>query len=322
MSRTVVVGVCTFRRPSLRETLLSLASQRVPGGLVLRIAVADNDEGPSARDLVSGASAEVARSIAYLHCPARNISVARNALLDLAHGEGADLVAFLDDDEWVGPDWLAQMVRALDGAGADAVFGPVRGVYADDAPRWMRAGSLHDVEPELGRDGQVRTGYAGNVLMAPDAPSLLERRFDPALGRSGGEDTAFFAGAKADGAVLVTAPEAVAFEHVPPERTRIGWLVQRRFRMGQTHGQLIGRDASPARRTAMAAVACAKVVASLALAVPVAHRPERRGRALLRGCLHAGAVSSLVGMRSLALYGSDALPSPVRPTPSDHGARR
>lgn len=322
-SRTAVVGVCTFRRPSLRGTLLSLAGQEVPAGIVLRIAVADNDEAPSARDLVAAVSSETGRHVTYLHLPARNISVARNGVLDLAQGQAADLAGFLDDDEWVGPDWLARMVRALDASGADAVFGPVRGVYPDDAPRWMRAGFLHDVEPELDYRGQVRTGYAGNVLMDAGAPALAERRFDPALGRSGGEDTEFFAAAKAAGAVLAPAPLAVAFEHVPPERIRTGWLVRRRFRMGQTHGQVIGRGASPARRTALAAVACAKVVASLALAMPVAHRPERRGRALLRSCLHAGAASSLFGIRSLALYGTDGHSSSAGvASPAGEGGRR
>lgn len=316
--RRVLIGVCTFRRPSLRRTLLSLAAQDVLPGIETRLAVADNDDMPSARTLVATIAEEAGRPIAYRHCPARNISVARNGILDLAEAEDTDLLAFLDDDEWVEPHWLASLIAALDAAGADAAFGPVRAVYGDAAPAWMQAGGFHDMRPEVDGQGFVRTGHTANVLLRLDTPALRGRRFDPGFGRSGGEDTAFFAGAKQAGAVLALAPDALAFEHVPPERTRVGWLVRRRFRMGQTHGTLIGSGATPARRAGLLALAGAKTLACLAMAVPALPFAERRSRALLRGCLHAGAVASLSGLPALRLYGTadHGRPGPQTP-PSD-----
>ena len=304
-TRRAIVGVCTFRRPSLERTLMSLIQQELPAGTEVLIVVADNDETPTARALVEEVAARTGAPVTYLHCPSRNISIARNGILDKAEAVGADLLAYLDDDEWVGPDWLATLLVAMDGTGADAVFGPVCGVHSDEAPTWIRAGGFHDLYPELDATGQVRTGHAGNVLIALRAPAFAGRRFDLGFGRSGGEDTEFFANAKADGARLSPEPQAVAREHVPADRARVGWLFRRRFRMGQTHGTLIGRGASPARRAGLSAMAAAKAGACLVMAVPIAYSRERRSRALLRGCLHIGAVSSLLGLRSLTLYGGE-----------------
>ena len=48
----VDIGICTFRRPQLRQTLRSLAGLRMPSGTTMRIMVADNDSAPSARAMV------------------------------------------------------------------------------------------------------------------------------------------------------------------------------------------------------------------------------------------------------------------------------
>lgn len=315
--RQIVVGVCTFRRPSLEGTLRSLLALEPPPGVTVRIVVSDNDEIPTAEGAVRGLAAEAEGAgldLGYLHSPARNISLARNALLEEAERTGASALAFLDDDEWVRPDWLSRLIEARDVAGADAVFGPVRGVYGEDAPAWMRGGAFHDAEAELDAQGRVRTGYSGNVLIDVGAPAFRGRRFDLAHGRTGGEDTAFFEGARRAGAILAPAPLAEAFEHVPAYRARADWLARRRFRAGQTHGELIGQGASPARRLGLAGVAGAKVAACLAMAAAQGLSPARRNRALLRGCLHAGAASRLLGSRPLVLYG-DAEPSQARPAP-------
>src|SRR5690606_11463773 len=77
----VDVCVCTFRRPALSETLRSLAALQHPEGYRVGIIVADNDEVPSARDLVLRLARELDLPVRYIHCPARNISIARNACL-------------------------------------------------------------------------------------------------------------------------------------------------------------------------------------------------------------------------------------------------
>jgi hypothetical protein len=43
-SKTVDIGICTYRRPALIATLLSLFELEVPEGVKVRLIVADNDE--------------------------------------------------------------------------------------------------------------------------------------------------------------------------------------------------------------------------------------------------------------------------------------
>ena len=105
--RDVDVCVCTFRRPSVARLLASLASQDLPAATHLRVIVADNDDIPSARETVMRAFADLGLEGVYLHAPARNISIARNACLNAAR---ATLVAFIDDDEVViGPHRVVQV---------------------------------------------------------------------------------------------------------------------------------------------------------------------------------------------------------------------
>ncbi|WLS05846.1 glycosyltransferase [Shinella oryzae] len=293
------IAICTFRRAALTETLTSLSRLVVPAGIRLRIIVADNDVEPSARNRVESAMPMLPAGIVYVHCPAGNISIARNACLE--HSD-ADFIAFVDDDETVEPLWLDALLAAAEKHRADVVLGPVRALYGQGAPDWMRAGDFHATRP-VWVNGEIRTGYTCNVLMRRTAPSIAGRRFDLALGRSGGEDTAFFSAVHADGGRIAFAEEAWVKEVVPAERARFSWLAQRRLRMGQTHGQLLAARHEGAARVGAAVLAAAKGAVCLAGASAFAFSPVRRNRFLLRGLLHAGAIGGLFGARAIEPYG-------------------
>ena len=99
------IAVCTFRRSHLARTLESIAAIVVPPHADIRVLVADNDDVPSATALVETARSTMPFPILHLHCPASNISLARNACLDA--GRDADYLAFVDDDEIVSPPGCA-----------------------------------------------------------------------------------------------------------------------------------------------------------------------------------------------------------------------
>jgi succinoglycan biosynthesis protein ExoM len=296
----ITIGLCTFRRPGVAATLASLRAQRLPEGLTLRIIVADNDDTPSARATVMAAGGDGVR---YLHAPARNIAVARNAVLDATE---TPWLAFCDDDERLDPGWIAALWRRAQITGAAVVLGDVRAHYGAGAPAWMRQGRVHDTCPERDMQGRLKGGYTCNVLMNLADPGLAGLRFDPARGRTGGEDTAFFAAARDLGVIFAHAPDAVAEEDVPADRATLGWLLRRRMRMGQTHASLIGKGANGLRRAQMAVVALAKMAVCAGLALIALPRPLARNRAVMRGALHFGTVSGLLGGRLLVPYGATA----------------
>ncbi|OCP03388.1 MULTISPECIES: glycosyltransferase family 2 protein [unclassified Ensifer] len=294
------IAVCTFRRQELAETLHSLALLAVPDDADIRIIVADNDATPSAEALVDQMRPTTPFEILYLHCPASNISIARNACLDASRNH---YLAFVDDDETVSRTWLAQLIETARATGADVVLGPVRAEYTLSAPNWMRRGDFHSTRP-VWVNGEIRTGYTCNALLDLTRPVLSGRRFNLASGRSGGEDTEFFRHMHADGGHLAYAPDALVFEPVPEKRARLTWLAKRRFRSGQTHGRLLSVRGQPRKRMAEIARATAKsgycAIASLLLA----GSPIARSRYALRAVMHAGVVSGLLGVRELQQYGA------------------
>jgi succinoglycan biosynthesis protein ExoM len=284
--RTVDICICTFRRPSVAETLRSVAAQDVPPGFAVRVIVADNDETPSARAGVEEACRALGLDLLYFHAPSRNISVARNACLDAAT---APVVAFLDDDETVGTGWLRAMVAALDAPDTDVVFGPVVAVDGPGAPAWARAADFHSTRPVV-RGGRLQTGYSGNVMLRRHA--VGEHRFDLALGRTLGEDTEFFHRIRAGGATLRFCPDGLAFEPVPDGRVRLGWLLRRSFLSGLAHGRIVAEQCS-GRLSLPAALALAKALFCAGAAAATLFSPPKWRRSLVRGALHLGIMAHL-----------------------------
>lgn len=283
----VDVCICTYRRSSLTRTLISLDGQR--GVERLRILVADNDDVPSARPLVEAQQGRWPR--VYLHAPARNIAIARNALMDAST---APFIAWIDDDEIATPDWLAGLLAAI--GDSDAAFGPVRALYPPEAPEWVRAADLHSTRPVETPRGVI-TGYTSNALVRRDA--VGDARFVEALGRSGGEDTELFSRLYALGRRYVAAPDAVVEEPTAADRLSLRWLAQRAFRAGQTHARSYLVENRRGRGLVSAAL---KAAVCMAMSGVFAWNPVARRKYWVRGALHRGVVARLLGAADLQLY--------------------
>ena len=296
------VCVCTYRRRELDDTLLSIGALTVPQNATVRVIVADNDVLPSARERVYALAAEIPFPVVYVHCPASNISVARNACVENSTG---DYLAFIDDDERASQEWLTELLRVAESTEADAVLGPVLAVYSDDAPGWMRRGDFHSTAPVWVK-GEIRTGYTCNVLLRRTSPHVAQRRFNLALGTTGGEDTEYFTQLHQAGGSIAFAPRAMVYEPVPRNRTQFSWLTKRRFRVGQTHGRLVGETRRGLAVVRQVGLAAAKAAYCFVAAAAVAIAPERRNRLVLRGVMHSGVVSGLLGVREIRQYGEPA----------------
>lgn len=293
----VDVGVCTFKREQVVETLASLGAQALPPHIRMRVIVADNEPEPAAEPRVRAAAEAHGLELTYVHAPARNISIARNAVLDALDG---DWLAFIDDDQIAAPDWIASLVAAAEAQGCDAMLGPVTAVYPPETPPWIAAGDFHSFRPvKVG--GRILKGYSCNVLVRTALIRRAGLNFDPALGRMGGEDDDFFYRLTDAGGVIGETEAARVFEPVPPSRASLPWLLKRSFRSGQSHGRRQLRRALPGR-AAQLALASAKGALCLGGAAATAPFPVRRRKWLVRGALHAGAVARMAGFKELTLY--------------------
>ncbi len=297
----VDIAICTFRRDHIVETLRSIAGIRVPDDLSVRIIVVDNDDTPSAEERVTGCALPF--ELTYVHAPGRNISIARNACLETAT---APVLIFIDDDELVSEGWLVALLDVQRETDADVVLGPAISIYPQDAPDWMRSGDHHSSSPNV-VEGEIRTGYGCNTLLMRERSCITGLLFRHDLGRVGGEDTIFLAQVHRRGGRIASAPDAVVTEEVLPQRAQLSWLMQRKFRFGQTHGLMLleGMDGTVSQQIREAVRAGAKCITCMGLALVTVPVKTRSMPWLLRGCLHAGVVYFFLGGRTTETYGKD-----------------
>ena len=297
---SVDIGICTYRRPAIAATLLSLFEMDIPNDVQVRLIVADNDAEPSAKATIDRLRGSSPFDITYVHCPKSNISIARNACLSECT---AQYLAFIDDDETAPRNWLSELMETARATGAEAVLGPVTAIYSDGAPEWMRKGDFHSTVP-VWVDGEIITGYTCNTLLKMDAPAIKGRRFALSLGQSGGEDTHFFSHTHEAGGKIVFAEGAMLSEPVPDNRASFMWLAKRRFRSGQTHGRVLADKKPGLRRVVQVAKAASKIIYCGTFALLTGFDAVRRNRYLLRGALHLGSASGAFGVREIRQYGT------------------
>jgi succinoglycan biosynthesis protein ExoM len=297
----VTIAICTFKRQSIRDTLESIARQRIDG-VRIAVIVVDNDDHPSAMALVEETSRALGLIVEYHHVPGRNISIARNACLAACRSRW---IAFIDDDEIAGDGWLhALLGKATVAPGAAAIFGPVSAVYDSNCPKWMIDGDFHSFSVVWVK-GIIETGYTSNVLIDLAHPAMANMRFDLDFGRSGGEDSDFFYRGFRAGAGYHFASGARVSEWVTPSRRSFSWLLRRRFRSGQSHARIKTAGYSSTGRLNSGALAAAKAAWCIIFAISAIGHPVRWRSAVLRGILHAGFVTRILGVNEGQLYGID-----------------
>ena len=229
---TLALAVCTYRRPaSLARLLEHLTRLRLASGErpVLRVNVVDSDvEGGEGLAVCRALADDYPYEVRAELAPAAGISSARNAVCRLALAGAPDLVAFLDDDEWPAPDWLAELLRVQAEHDADAVGGPTRSVFPEGADPALAANPYYGADMNLPDGAPCTLQAGGNFLMRAEALARLGPDFFPlAFERSGSEDLAFFMRLAALGARMHWARHALVHEEVPPERLHPDWLRDR-----------------------------------------------------------------------------------------------
>jgi succinoglycan biosynthesis protein ExoM len=296
------VCVCTFRRPELlAELLAALARQEgLDDDVGVEVVVVDNDVDGSAAPVIASMRARSNRFLLRDFVePVQNIALARNRAVAEARGEW---IAFIDDDEVPARRWLAQLRAAARRFAADGVFGPVLPLLPDGAPRWIAAGRFFD-RPRHPTGAAVPTDElrTGNVLLRRAVLDGVPGPFEPAYGRSGGEDTVLFEHLVGTGARFVWCDEAAVHERVPPARARLGFVLRRSFGGGHGHARhvlgLRGVKAVPTLLVRGAgALASAPLVALASLPFGVHH-------AVRWCCLGAGGAGKLLGLTPVEYHG-------------------
>jgi succinoglycan biosynthesis protein ExoM len=284
------ICICTFRRGHVADTLRSISQLSIKPDWSINVIIADNDDTPSARDIVEKTARDCPYPVRYYHAPARNISVARNACLAAAT---APLVAFIDDDELASPQWLTALIATQESTDADVVLGPAQAVYSPQCPSWMVKGDFHSIKP-VWVGNEIITGYTSSVLFRRLAAPIEGRRFRLDLGQ-GGEDTMFFSEVWRAGGKIAYAPNALVTEAVPPDRATLLWLLKRRFRFGETHALILMHDHDSRRaRVKLIGLWLVRMAVCMAAALLNAARASRCRYWILRGTFNCGVVARVL----------------------------
>ncbi len=295
----VTVGICTFRRPAMLERLLDrlIAAPDAGGSLrAAEIVLVDNDAGQSALPVVQRIRARAnGLPLRYVVEPEQNIALARNRVAAEASGHW---LAIVDDDEFPAPGWLERLVTMAVDCNADGVLGPVLPHFPVPPPSWITKGRFFEKPRYAIPNGallhwtQTRTS---NALLAMELFRSGGLRFDPAFGRSGGEDMDFFRRAIDGGARFVWCADSAVYEEIGPERCRLSYLLRLGWLRGSFSRRYGGATRSGRLRAAIkSAVACGTYTALMPLFV-------LRGRHvaadyLQRWCEHAARLLASVGI--------------------------
>lgn len=319
-ARLVTAVIPTFRRPfGFARAARSVFAQRGYGRALELVAV-DNDPEGSALPVFRALEKEATVPFRWTHEPRPGVANARNAAVALAQG---GLLAFLDDDEEALPGWLAALLSVQIQTGAGAVFGPVQAALPEDVRRHRRY--LTDFFSRFGphESGPISRYHGiGNSLISRDQLFLTHAPFDPAANSTGGEDDRLFALAQARGVRFAWAADALAIEHVSPDRARLAYALRRAFAYGQAPCEAALRRrpvdwAGLARHMTVGAgqlaLGAPLAVGAFALGLP--------GRARLAHLAAIGAGKLIFGVEQ-RFYGGAALPTrPTRRRPRRAAAR-
>jgi GT2 family glycosyltransferase len=286
----IAVCICTCDRAhSLRELLNALAEMKL-GSLApseLFFVVVDNRPDGRAQAVCDHARARLPGPLYFAEEQERGISFARNRAVSTALGHGADLIAFIDDDDLPRADWLVHLVDRQRATGADLVHGTwqvpdklsippsLRGIKFlrppdfDQINRWGALIGAATCNVLIGRKVIERLGQAGPV-------------FRPEFALTGGGDTDFFIRVRTAGFNVAVARESIVFRDWTA--TRLTWrgVLRRAFRIGSTSMQLYRAHMPPAecerkRRDAR------RDAVRLAIGLPYSlFRPKRLAKRLAR----------------------------------------
>jgi succinoglycan biosynthesis protein ExoM len=295
----ISVCVCTLNRPvQLVACLDSLAGQRTARRL--EIIVIDNSAAGSARPVADRARPALAArgiDLAYQVEPERNIALARNRAVAAAR---APLIAFLDDDETVVPEWIEGLARTLDASAADAVFGPVTPDFAPHFPAWQQACGVFD-RPRHVTGQRVGLGSArtGNVLLRRSALAGRTGPFQPRYGRTGGEDSDLFEWMALRGGRFTWCDEAVAREWHDLGDASWSWHLRRAYRGGWCYSCRLAQNHRrlPAAVLSLGRVAPALVKATVMALTQLGNPRGALLRLMVAAAGQAGKAGYFMGVR-------------------------
>ena len=305
-----IVLCCHNSAPRLPQTLAHLAAVQVPAGMAWEVLLVDNastdDTAQVAERLWSAAGAPAPLHV--LTEPHLGLNHARWTGIRAARH---DIVSFVDDDNWVDPQWLPVLHRVF---AAHPTVGAVGGLaepaFEVQAPDWFeQVQQGYACGPQADMAGPVPTqrGHLHGAGLSLRRSALLEldaHGFSPLMvGRSGGnlasgEDTELCHALTAAGWTLWYEPTLRLSHYMPAGRLTLAYARRLSFELGRATARLGPTRPRTGWRQHVAPLIRLRPVAAVwyasSWAVRAAPRPWRKSHPL-GASYHLGRLAQVLG---------------------------
>lgn len=267
----------TFNRSrELLRALRSVAEQRLDPALWECVIVDNNSTDDTADAVTRFAEEHPTLQIRRVVEPKAGVSHARNRGLQEARTE---LIASIDDDERINPDFLSAYLRFFDThPEANIAGGKIIAEYPSGRPAWMSRWTERPIANPMDYGETVRPfpkgALPGGGNMAFRRSVALRYGFDTQLGRVGGkliggEENDFFLRLVASGETLWYVPDAVMWHIIPAEKLTTEYLDRLSYHIGISQRRRARRDG---KLPGALVAECAKWVVTLLLVVTLSPR--------------------------------------------------
>jgi glycosyltransferase involved in cell wall biosynthesis len=245
----ISVILCTLNRcQSLAKTLESVAASRLPGGVEWEVLVIDNNSTDNTREVAEDFCRRYPDHFRYVFEPQPGKSFALNTGVREAQG---DVLAFVDDDVIVDPNWLQGLTAALHDDKWAGTGGRTLPTEALSIPRWLSPDLIGALcaHFDLGDVPCVldRAPYGANMAFRKE---MFEKYglFRTDLGPSPNpeiprpnEDTEFGRRLMSAGERLEYEPSALVRHPIPKDRLRKEYFLEWWFDLGRASMREVGR---------------------------------------------------------------------------------
>ncbi len=308
----IAICVCTHGRldnlsallHALRDTDLSGYNPRS-----MELIVVDNSPNTDTRAMCEREAHLLPFGLHYSEEPEAGITSARNRAVTVALARGADLVAFIDDDDRPRADWLVHLLNRQAETGADLVFGTW--VLGDEMPQWARDRGIFrapNKDKRRGKDSRYGLPDSASTCNALATRQILERVaaegsvFSDTFRHSGGEDKDFFLRARALGASFASADNSVIHRNHDPTRFTTREVLRRGFKNGCSRANLARSHGDTMRRLSLFGSSLVKLLLSLAILPFCIVSRGRFNHALYKLGKSSGVLYATVTGRSIHYY--------------------
>lgn len=207
-------------------TLASVATQSGNAAMWECIVVDNNSKDNTAQRVEEFQKNHPSLNIIYHFESNQGLSHARNAGIERSQG---DIVAFIDDDERIVPDFISAYIEFFDNhADAMSAGGKIIAEYPTGRPQWMSRYTEQPIANPMDYGDKIRLFPKGKI---PGGGNMAMRRdifnniglFDTSLGRTGkkligGEESDLFERMAKANMTCYYVPRAVMYHIIPAEK--------------------------------------------------------------------------------------------------------